>query len=135
MRIVFDEDHDHIFALVRVVTEFLTNNCRTEGQMRCMTKYSYGIDRVEVNLVREQIAKFFSSTRFQIGKDCYHAHNIGNNNRYTVYFAADGELQFAGYLNLIDNMYGSVLVYVTDHLDHKRTSTYRLSRYGCSVER
>ena len=57
--------------------------------------------------------------------DTKHAHGIGNNNAIEIIYTGDPkEQQICGYINLIDNMYGSVICYLTDIDDN------RVCRYG-----
>ena len=131
MRIVYDDAqlNSFVYLVKNVVEEYF----RTKEQMTSVSKWSYGMDRVETALVKKHLNALFSDTNFEIGNDVYHENGIGNNNRYPVYYNAPNEKQQVGYINLINNMYGSVIVYVTDYNQTKHGKSYKLSRLGYSI--
>lgn len=78
-----------------------------------VTRYEYGTDRIQVSLIKKYILNNIGND-FIFG-DTKHAHGIGNNNAIEVIYTGDPkEQQICGYINLIDNMYGSVICYLTD---------------------
>lgn len=133
MRIVYDDER--LPFLVDMVEGIITQAFVTERQMKPVTEWSYGMNRVEVSLVKKCLKRTFEANRFEIGNDVYHEHGIGNNNRYPVYYNTPDEKQQVGYLNLINDMYGSVYVYVTDYNQKKHGRSYRLTSHGYSVSR
>ena len=88
-----------------------------------VTRYEYGTDRIQVGLIKKYILNNIGND-FIFG-DTKHAHGIGNNNAIEIIYTGDPkEQQICGYINLIDNMYGSVICYLTDIDDN------RVCRYG-----
>lgn len=133
MRIVYDDEQ--LPLLVEAISRLIAEAFTTEIQMRSVTEWSYGMNRVEVPLVKKNLNRWIEEHGFEIGKDVHHEHGIGNNNRYPVYFNTPNEKQQVGYLNLNSDMYGGVYVYVTDYNQKKHGLSYKLSKYGHTVSR
>lgn len=131
MRIVYDDEQLEKF--VSIVKSIISQAFATKAQMSPVMKWSYGMDRVEVPLVKNCLNRSFKAYGFEVGNDVYHVNGIGNNKRYPVYYNTPNEKQQIGYLNLINDMYGSVYVYVTDYNQNKRGRSYKLTRLGFSV--
>lgn len=133
MRIVYDDAQ--LSNLVDLVKNIVNETMKTEVQVKPFTEYDYGTYRVKEQLVKKHMNRVFAYSGFEIGNDVYHANGIGNNNRYPVYYNAPEEKQQVGYINLIDDMYGSVYVYVTDYNQKKHGLSYKLTKFGSSVSR
>ena len=133
MRIVYDDEQMPL--LVEMVKGIIEQAFETKSQMQPVTKWSYGMNRVEVSLVKKCLNRSFAANGFEIGNDVHHEHGIGNNNRYPVYYSTPDEKQQVGYLNLINDMYGNVYVYLTDYNQNKQGRSYKLSQYGYTVSR
>ena len=121
MRIVYDD------ARIGLLTELVAIWARTRGEHAQITKYSYGMYRVEAHLVKQDLGNYLKNHGFEIGNMCYHAHGIGNNNRNPVYFHTETETQEVGYVNIIISPYGSGSVYVTDYNDKLLGVSHKLS--------
>lgn len=132
MRIVYDDEQLPLF--VKTVKDIIGVAFSTQEQMKSVVRHSYGMDRVETTLVKKQLSRLLEPNGFEIGNDVYHENGIGNNSRYPVYYNTIDEKQQVGYINIIDNMYGDVLVYVSDYERDKWSNTYKLSKYGCRVK-
>lgn len=133
MRIVYDDAQIKRVALL--LGKFLTSRCSTPAKMQTMTRWSYGMDRVEVPRVRQAFGSFIEEYGFEIGNECFHAHGIGNNNRNPVYFETPDETQCTGYININSDMYGGVYIYVTDYNNNRKSESYCLTRNGYSLSR
>ena len=132
MRIIFDDTQ--LKSFIYLVKSVMEEYFRTKEQMSSLTKWSYGMDRVESSLVKKRLNDVFSDAGFEIGNDVYYENGIGNNKRYPVYYNAPNEKQQVGYINLINNMYGKVYVYVTDYNQARVSPSYHLSRLGYSFD-
>lgn len=133
MRIVYDDAQ--IGKLAVLLGKFLTNRCSTPAKMQVMTRWSYGMDRVEVPRVRQEFNKLIEEHGFEVGNECSHAHGIGNNNRNPVYFETPDEMQCTGYININSDMYGGVYIYVTDYNNNRKSESYHLTKNGYSLSR
>ena len=77
-----------------------------------LSAYSWGMDRVNVGMVRDAIAARIPNIKF--GKN-EHANGIGNNNAYEIIYTGNPrEEQICGLLHLTDDMYGGVICWVSD---------------------
>ena len=121
MRIVYDD------ARIGLLTEFVAIWARTRGRHAKISKYSYGMERIEACLVRQDLANYLEGKGFEIGKSCDHAHGIGNNNRHPVYYHTEQETQQVGFVNINVSPYGSGYLYVTDYNDQRHGESHQLS--------
>lgn len=128
MRIVYDDTQ--LDVLVDTVSKIITQSFKTAVDMKYVTRRSCGINRVEVGLVKQRLGNMLREHGFEIGNDVFHAHGIGNNNRYPVYYNTPTEKQQVGHLHLNSDMYGGVYVYVTDYNLLRHGQEYKLTEYG-----
>ena len=85
------------------------------------TEYHWGIDRVQVGLIRDEIVRY--TPHIKLGKNT-HANGIGNNNAYEIIYTGNPqEEQICGLLHLTDDMYGGVYVWVSDIDNTTKTET------------
>ena len=131
MRIVYDDTQ--ISRVAVLLGSFLNERCSTPAKMQVMTRWSYGMDRVETPRVRQELRKFLEEYGFEIGNECEHANGIGNNNRNPIFFETDAEMQCTGYININSDMSGNAYIYVTDYNGNRKSQSYRLSRLGYSL--
>lgn len=89
------------------------------------------------NRARDCIAGFISFAKSKGLKfsNCYHAHGIGNNCQYPVYYDADNETQHCANININSGMYGDVYVSIEDYNGRKVSPIYKLTRNGITVTR
>ena len=120
MRIVFDDTKLGLF------TEFISIWAHTRARNVQLKEYSYGMQRFSLKLVQRDIDGYLEEKKFEIGNDVYHAHGIGNNNRYPVYYNAENEKQQVGYLNIIIDPYGGCRVFVSDYNDDRVGALHKL---------
>lgn len=123
MRIVYDD---------RKATDFIL----LLDDIICDIKYSFGTrclmedDRIQAHLVKKYIDARLGT--YYIGQTATHAHGIGNNNRYPVYYKGENELEECCYIHINQGLYGECYVYTTDW-DSKRIGyTYEFHRNGIS---
>lgn len=92
-----------------------------------VSKYSWGMDRVEVHLVKDAVER---RTGIKLTRPI-HAHGIGNNNAYEIVFTdtQKGEEQIVGLLHLNDDMFGNVYAYMTD-IDNVSNTGYKMLKIG-----
>jgi hypothetical protein len=131
MRIVYDDAMQN--TVVTLVTEYLTwlNN-----HMDRVVQYEWGMDRVQSTKVKERLNGYLEDHSFEIGNTVTHAHGIGNNCQYPVYFYDVGEIQHCANININSGMYGEVYVSVEDY-NGKRIGGvfYELTRHGVTRKR
>lgn len=133
MRIVYDDTQ--LSTLAGTVRVLVTQNFASTADMKNVTRHSCNMDRVEVGLVKTQLNKMLKGHNFEIGNDVVHAHGIGNNNRYPVFFSALDEKQLVGYLHLNSDMYGGVYVYVSNFNGCRCSDCYKLTSSGYLLEK
>lgn len=120
MRIVYDDTKLGLF------TEFVSIWAHTRAKNVDLKEYSYGMQRISLRLVQRDLDGYLEEKKFTIGKDVHHAHGIGNNNRYPVYYHAENEMQQVGYLNIIIDPYGGGRVFVSDYNDDRVGALHKL---------
>jgi hypothetical protein len=133
MRIVYDDAQ--IRRVSVLLGKFLVNQCSTPEKMQVMTRWSYGMERVETPRVRQEFRKFIEEYGFEIGNECDHAGGIGNNNRNPIYFKTPDETQCTGYINVNSDLSGNAYVYITDYNGNRKSESYRLTRTGYTLSR
>ena len=126
MRVVYDDTmQGMVFGLIREYMEHLSLN------MKRVTRREYGMERVQKTEVKERINGFIEDYSFEIGKTVTHAHGIGNNCQYPVYYHTTNEIQHCANININSGMYGEVYVSIEDY-NGKRVGGifYELTRHG-----
>ncbi len=110
MRRVYDDSHfEEIKAKVCDIIR--------EIPADVVSKYDYGIYRAKVGLIREYIE---ARLPIRFGRND-HLHGIGNNNAIEMIVCGDNEEQICGLLHLTDDMFGTVICWVSD-IDGERRS-------------
>ena len=119
MRIVYDDEKRDL--LVDEVDSFFG-------------AYVYGQKRIGLwlDIFKQLDGSLRANWDLEIGEDVVHAHGIGNNCRYPVYYhhRIDGEckeLQQVGYININHGMYGEVFVYVGDYNNQRLSYLFEVS--------
>lgn len=80
---------------------------------KTVSNYDYGTERICISWLKRYIGGQIADD-FMFG-DTKHAHGIGNNNAIEIIYTGNpDEQQICGYLNLIDNMFGCAICYITD---------------------
>lgn len=126
MRIVYDDAKQKDF--VALVDEFLDLL-----NVRCVTKYDYGMERVQRPLVKQKLQSFLQARfNFYIGDKVTHANGIGNNCNYPVYFPTANETQHCANININSGMYGEVFISVEDYNGKRISRAYELTKHGIS---
>lgn len=121
MRIVYDD------ARIGLLTELVAIWAKSRGKNANISKYSYGMERIDACMVRRDLGAYLESHGFEIGRSCDHAHGIGNNNRHPVYYRTEAETQLVGYMNINVSPFGEGYLYVSDYNDSRHGVSHRLS--------
>jgi hypothetical protein len=131
MRIVYDDAQQEMF--VSLVAELMWH---LDSNMHKVVRYEWGMDRVQQPKVKERIQGFVEDYGFDIGNTVTHAHGIGNNCMYPVYYYTMGETQHCANININSGMYGEVYVSVEDY-NGKRVGGifYELTRNGVTKKK
>lgn len=123
MRIVYDD---------RKATEF----SELIDEILDMLKYVSGTRCVmDDGRVRYYLVRKYIDTRlgtYYIGNDVTHAHGIGNNNRYPVYYKGSNELEQCCFININQGLYSECYLYLTDWNNDRFGYTYEINRHGVS---
>lgn len=134
MRIVYTDENRRLRDLAELMgpqgfefRRFVNDN------IALISKYDYGMVRVQPSLCKERFNIFFKKHGFQIGDKSEHAHGIGNNNMNYVQDLKSGE--YIGALHLNKDPYGPVYCYATDIHKNRVSPTYKITRNGISLEK
>lgn len=125
MRIVIDDNKAP--EAVKVLEDFIASELK---DINPYLKDEWGCKRIQVNIIKNKLNEFFASHNFKIGKTSTHKHNIGNNNRYDIWYLAKDEMQECCKLNLNYGLYGEAYLYLTDYDGQKLGKSYELHHTG-----
>lgn len=129
MRIVYDDTMQK--TVVTLVAEYMAF---LDKHMERVIRYEYGTNRVQRVEVKERLHGYLEDHNMEIGNTVTHAHGIGNNCQYPVYYYADKELQHCANININSGMYGEVYVSIEDYNGRKVGRRYELTRNGITVK-
>lgn len=124
MRIVYDDakQKDFIVAVERFMSYLNVSS---------IVEYNYGMDRVQRYLLRRKLDSFLATyTKFTIGNKATHAHGIGNNCNYPVYFTTSEEIQHCANININAGLYSEVFVSIEDYNGKRVGAKYELTPHG-----
>lgn len=126
MRIVYDDTMQKV--VFELVNEYLTF---LQSHMDRVVRYDYGMNRVQKHLVKERLNGYLEDHSIEIGNKVTHAHGIGNNSQYPVYYYGDNEIQHCANININSGLYGDVYVSVSDYNDKRVGGIYyKLTQHG-----
>ena len=128
MRIVYDDAMQK--TVVTLVAEYMA---RLNLNMKPVVKYDYGMERVQRAEVKKRLNGYLEDHYMEIGNTVTHAHGIGNNCQYPVYYHAENEIQQCASININSGMYGEVYVSVEDYNGKVVGRRYELTRHGVSA--
>ena len=125
MRIVYDDNMQS--TLVQAVSSFMERLSVAE-----VTRYESGMKRIQMYLVREKLNKYLQDYHMEIGKTVTHAHGIGNNCQYPVYYHPEDadEIQQCAYINLNTGLCGEGYLSCEDYNGNRIGNIYELRKYG-----
>lgn len=89
MRIVYDDTMQG--ELVAAVEKFMAS-----FDVKRIVQYEWGMDRVQMHILREKLNLYLEHCRMSIGNKVTHAHGIGNNCQYPVYYHPGGTSTMTG---------------------------------------
>ena len=125
MRIVYDDTMQETMA--EAVGEFM--EALNVGEI---VRYEWGTDRVQMGILREKLGIYLKHYRMSIGNTVTHAHGIGNNCQYPVYYHPEGmdEIQQCGNINLNSGLYGEGFVSCEDYNRNRIGAAYEVRTRG-----
>ena len=125
MRLVYDDAMQGTMAAA--VGEFM--DALTVGEI---VRYEWGTDRVQMSMLKERLGAYLEYYRMSIGNTVTHAHGIGNNCQYPVYYHPEGvdEIQQCGYININSGMYGEGFVSCEDYNGRRVGAAYEIRTRG-----
>lgn len=125
MRIVYDDAMQE--SMAAAVGKFMDSL-----DVKGITQYEWGTDRVQMGILKKRLSSYLEPYRFSIGNTVTHAHGIGNNCRYPVYYRPEGvdELQQCGSINLNSGMYGEGYVNCEDYNGRRVGAAYEVTTRG-----
>lgn len=125
MRIVYDDTMQG--EMTAAVERFMA-----ALNVKRIMQYEWGMERVQMHILRQKLNLFLEQYRMSIGSKVTHAHGIGNNCQYPVYYYPEGsnEIQQCGYININSGMYGEGYVSCEDYNENRVGASYKVSRWG-----
>lgn len=125
MRIVYDDAK--LNELVISVDLFMTRL-----DVKKVVEYECGMERVQMHKLKNQLNLSLERSRMNIGNKVTHAHGIGNNCQYPVYYHPEGgdEIQVCAYINLNTGMYGEGFLSCEDYNGNRIGTVYEIRNYG-----
>ena len=127
MRIVYDDTMQKV--LTGAVSKFMS-----ELNVNSIVAYEWGTDRVQMNKLKEKLNQFLKAYSMEIGNKVTHAHGIGNNCNYPVYFYSENETQHCANININTGMYGEGFVSVEDYNGKRVGNAYELRKRGIKIK-
>lgn len=126
MRIVYDDEMQS--EMVLAVKEYMSGL-----RVKEILRYD---DHVQMQLLKERLNGFLEVRRMSIGNTVTHAHGIGNNCKYPVYYHPENsnEIQQCGSINLNYGLYGEGYVSCEDYNRQRISPIYKLSRWGIEIK-
>lgn len=125
MRIVIDD------SKLLNAYDWFNDFIRNVLDVKATVRYDYGSERVQSNLFCDQLKKCFAKHNFEIGKTVTHAHGIGNNCQYPLYYVGNPEeKQQVGYININHGMYGELYTSINDYDQNLIGCAYEIRKYG-----
>ena len=123
MRIVYDDTIQRV--LVGAVNKFMS-----ELDVKSIVAYEWGTDRVQMYKLKEKLNGFLENYSMEIGNKATHAHGIGNNCNYPVYFYSEDETQHCANININTGMYGEGYVSIEDYNGKRVGMAYEVRKHG-----
>ncbi len=126
MRIVYDDTMQD--EMKNAVCKFMDS-----FDVKGIVEPEYGMDRVQMHKLRERLNEFLENNyRMNIGNTVTHAHGIGNNCMYPVYYHPEtiNELQQCGNINLNSGMFGEGFVSCEDYNGKVIGAVYEVRTHG-----
>lgn len=128
MRIVYDDTmQSKVCDIVHKTMMYLNKH------MDSVVRWEYGMYRVQRTRVKERLNSLLEDYYMEIGNTVTHAHGIGNNCMYPVYYHGENEIQHCANININSGMYGEVYVSVEDYNGRVVSKKYELRRYGVTI--
>lgn len=126
MRIVYDDAmQKEVCKIVHDAMEHLNR------RIDLVVRYEYGMNRVQRTKVKERINGILEDYYMEIDNTVTHAHGIGNNCMYPIYYHAENnEIQHCANININSGMYGEVYVSVEDYNGRVVSRKYELTQHG-----
>lgn len=130
MRIVYDDAKQGL--MVNAVRSFMN-----DLNVKRFLREELGMDRIQMNLIRASLNRFLATKRLSIGEKVTHAHGIGNNCCYPVYYRPEGadEMQQCGNINLNRGLFGEGYVSCEDYNGRRIGPAYKVSHFGVKIEK
>ena len=125
MRIVYDDMMQETMAAA--VGRFMDSL-----DVKGITRYEWGTDRVQMGGIKKKLGAYLEYYRMSIGNTVTHAHGIGNNCQYPVYYHPEGvdEIQQCGYININSGMCGEGFVSCEDYNGKRIGAAYEVRTRG-----
>lgn len=126
MRIVYDDTMQEM--AIKLVDRVMAHLNR---RIDLVVEYEWGMYRVQRAKVKERINGALEDYNMEIGKTVTHAHGIGNNCMYPIYYYADtNEIQHCANININSGMYGDVYVSIENYNGKVVSKRYELTGHG-----
>lgn len=124
MRIIYDAMQESMVAAVGKFMDSL--------DVKEITRYEWGTDRVQMDTLKKRLGLYLEPYRMSIGNTVTHAHGIGNNCQYPVYYHPEGvdEIQQCGSININTGMYGEGFVSCEDYNGKRIGAAYEVRPRG-----
>ncbi len=125
MRIIYDDAMQE--SMAAAVGKFMDSL-----DVKEITRYEWGKDRVQMGILKKRLGLYLEPYRMSIGNTVTHAHGIGNNCQYPVYYHPEGmdEIQQCGSININTGMFGEGFVSCEDYNGKRIGAAYEVSPRG-----
>ena len=131
MRIVYDDAKQT--DLVKAVEDAMKSI-----DVRVFVTYSNGMNRVRMHKIKEWLNGRLAPLSLNIGNTVKHAHGIGNNCQYPVYYKPKGaeETQHCANINLNTGLYGEGYISIEDYNGSRVGPAYEIrAKWGVKKKR
>ena len=128
MRVVYDDTMQEM--AIKLVDKVMAHLNR---RIDLVVEYEWGMDRVQRAKVKERINGALEDYSMEIGKTVTHAHGIGNNCMYPIYYNDINEIQHCANININNGLYGDVYVSIENYNGKVVSKRYKLTAHGVST--
>lgn len=125
MRVVYDDSQANL--AVDIIDECMED---FNVSLDYFIKYENGTKRIQPDILYKRINERLKEHGLRIGNTVTHAHGIGNNCAYPIYFDTPDEIQQCCTIHISLSPFGQAGLYLKDYDNNTIGKTYRLGYRG-----